>query len=513
MGRQRQRGMIFDVESWLGEGVIAEDSLYWVLAHDGGRVARDEDYAGLYERGGRTSWPPSLMVKVLLLQLADRASDVEAEARCRFDLRWKYALGLGLQDKGPDATTLCTFRARLLCHEAGRTALVASLKWGKEQGWIKGDIQAIVDSLATAGAGAQQDTFTLIRKALRELARSLRGHGVHGAWAQSVLAEPDTKPDVAWNDTAAKNGALTELVAAADAALLRTADMAQDPQVQRARELLARVSGQDVEPAEVGVQIHQGVAKDRICSVTDPEMRHGHKSSTGTFNGYKTDVGIDQASELITHATAIAGNAPDGDQLAEEIRRVEEDLQVQVERVMGDTAYGRPQVREAVEADDRQMIAPVQAPVNRGLFTKDNFNIDLEDRSCVCPDGKQGRPKLDGQGVLIGFQFAPKQCANCPLRAQCTTSRNGRLVTIRKDEARRQELRAQQATPEWQQTYRQRPRVERKIAECKRYGMGRARYIGLAKVQLQAWLTAALVNFKRIARLLHAKPQPSMATA
>lgn len=505
--------MIFDVQSWLGEDAIAEDSVYWILAHDGGRVARDEDYAGLYQRGGRASWPPSLMVKVLLLQLADRASDAEAEARCRFDLRWKYALGLGLQDKGPDATTLCTFRARLLDHEAGRAALVASLKWAKEQGWIKGEIQEIVDSLATVGAGAQQDTFTLIRKALRELARSLRGHAVHGAWAQGVLAEPDAKPEVAWNDTAAKNGALTELVAAADAALQRTADMAQDAQVQRARELLARVRGQDVEAAEVGVQIHRGVAKDRICSVTDPQMRHGHKSSTGTFNGYKTDVGIDQASEFITHATAIAGNAPDGVKLAEDIARVQQDLQVEVARVMGDTSYGRPQVREAVESPARQVIAPVQAPANRGLFTKDNFRIDLEHRRCLCPADKQGRPKLDGQGGLIGFQFAAKQCLHCPLRAQCTTSRHGRLVTIRKDEARRQQLRAQQATAQWQQSYRQRPRIERKIAECKRCGLGRARYLGLAKVQLQAWLTAAVVNFKHIGRLARPKPALPMAPA
>lgn len=100
---------------------------------------------------------------------------------------------------------------------------------------------------------------------------------------------------------------------------------------------------------------------------------------------------------------------------------------------MGDTAYGRPQVREALQADGNLVIAPVQAPANRGLFTKDHSGIYLEHRRCVCPADKQGRPKLDGHGVLIGCQFAPKQCAVCPLRAHCTSSRNGRLVTIRKD--------------------------------------------------------------------------------
>ena len=230
MGRQRRQATLFGLESWMGEGTLSERSVYRVLAHDDGHVARDEDYADLYQHGGRASWPPCLMIKVLLLQLADRTSDAEAEERCRFDLRWKYALGLGLHEKGPDSTTLCTFRARLLRHEAGRKALVASLRWARERGWVKGQIEEIVDSLATAGAGAQQDTFTLLRKALRGLALLLRGHPVHGAWAESVLAEPDRKPDVAWNDAAARNVALTDLLAEADAALQRTADGQQSPE-------------------------------------------------------------------------------------------------------------------------------------------------------------------------------------------------------------------------------------------------------------------------------------------
>jgi transposase len=507
LGRQRQQSTVFALESWIGEGAISERSVYWLLAHDEGQVAKDEDYAGLYGSGGRASWPPSLMVKVLLLQLADRASDAEAEARCQFDLRWKYALGLGLQEKGPDSTTLCTFRARLLRHDAGRKALTASLRWAKERGWIKGEIEVIVDSLATVGAGAQQDTFTLIRKALRTLARSLRGHAVHGAWAEGVLAEPDRKPEVPWNDGGAKDAALTDLVAAADAALERTADAEHSPEVQQARQLLARVVGQDIEPAEEGFRIREGVAEDRICSATDPDMRHGHKTSSGRFNGYKPEVAIDQDSQLITHMDVIPGNAPDGQGLAEEIRRVEQEEGIRVTRVMGDTAYGRPQVRAALEADGRQVIAPVQAPTNRGLYTKDKFHIDLARQRCECPAGKVGRAKKDGHGVLIGFQFAAKQCATCPLRPQCTTSRHGRLVTIRADEARRQELRAQQASPGWQAEYRKRPRVEHTIAQCKGYGLGRARYRGKAKVRLQALLTAALVNVRRIGRLLHPDPR------
>ena len=54
-----------------------------------------------------------------------------------------------------------------------------------------------------------------------------------------------------------------------------------------ARGLLQTVLGQDVEPdPDRGVRIRQGVAKDRVCSVTGPEMRHGHKTSSGRFDGH-----------------------------------------------------------------------------------------------------------------------------------------------------------------------------------------------------------------------------------
>jgi hypothetical protein len=55
-----------------------------------------------------------MVVFAMLLQYHDDCSDVEAEAGIRFELRWKPALGLGLEDEGIDATVLCRFRRRLL---------------------------------------------------------------------------------------------------------------------------------------------------------------------------------------------------------------------------------------------------------------------------------------------------------------------------------------------------------------------------------------------------------------
>ena len=69
---------------------------------------------GPYWNAEHTSIPPSLVVLTMLLQYYDDCSDAEAEARLRFDLRWKHALGLRLEDDGFDATVLCHFRRKLL---------------------------------------------------------------------------------------------------------------------------------------------------------------------------------------------------------------------------------------------------------------------------------------------------------------------------------------------------------------------------------------------------------------
>ena len=127
------------------------------------------------------------------------------------------------------------------------------------------------------------------------------------------------------------------------------------------------------------------------------------------------------------------------------------------------------------------------------------FEIDLDNQTCLCPAGQFAADKVfDKQtGDLSVFLFSEAQCHNCPFQNKCTKNKKGRrTITVNKHERLLQEGRAFQQTEEFQQEYSQRYKIEPKNAELVRYGLREARYIGLAKVRLQALFVGTLVNFK-----------------
>ena len=82
--------------------------------------------------------------------------------------------------------------------------------------------------------------------------------------------------------------------------------------VEQASALLATVLGQDLDPGEDGVfRTARRVAKDRVISTVDPDARHGHKTASRGFDGYKGHAAVDPDSEIITATTVTPGNTGD----------------------------------------------------------------------------------------------------------------------------------------------------------------------------------------------------------
>ncbi|MGC8633742.1 MAG: transposase [Candidatus Limnocylindrales bacterium] len=264
------------------------------------------------------------------------------------------------------------------------------------------------------------------------------------------------------------------------------------------------------------------MARDRIISTVDPEARHGHKTSAHGFDGYKGHLALDPDAELITATTVSAGNVGDAaaapelltTELAGDATDSDRDAAPDgpPPTVYGDAAYGAGALLERLEdagAVSRVKVQPPSAP--GGRFTKADFTVDLGTRTVTCPAGRRATLQRHGRVSIAGFGAA---CAACPLAARCTTSNEGRTISVGPHEERLRRGRAAGRDPAWLADYRAtRPKVERKIAHLmrRRHGGRRARVRGRARVGADFALLAAAVNLARLAVLGLVRSGPAWA--
>jgi transposase len=490
---------------------VPDDSFYARLGVVNDILFKDDDLAGMYsENNGRPSLPPSLMSSILLLQFYDDVSDEGAIARLTFDLRWKVALNLPLDFDPPHPSSLSVFRGRRVEHGQERYAFNRLIRVGREAGFLPDKITVLVDSMAQHGAGAVQDTYTLIRKGIR---RVLKVAGYHlpakkrGLSAElAAYLDRDRKADLDWADPTARAAQLKVLVRDAEATLDLALQQAEEPEVRAAAWLLTKILGDDLTTDEAGdPQIGQGVAEDRIISLTDPEMRHGRKSASHRFEGRKLQVAEEPTSELIVALEPVPANAGDGRDLMGVMDDVEEQTGLTVEQAIADGAYGTGDNRADCQAREIDLVSPLAVPPDVEV-SKANFAIDLHANTVTCPPGHRTttyRLVKDSQGRPVkSFTFDRATCETCPLFARCVHSQTqGRTVPLHYHEALLQAARQRQRTAEFKETYTLRAAVERKIAELTEHGAKQARYIGTVLSLLQAQWTGAGVNLQRLFKL------------
>ncbi|GBF33410.1 mobile element protein [Desulfocucumis palustris] len=437
--------------------------------------------------------------------LYDKVSDREAEERAKFDLRWKVALELPMDEAGFDFTSLCKFRTAIIVNDKISVVFDKIIKMAIEAEILPKDLEQVIDSTSVMGAGAVQDTYTLIQKAMRKVIKTTKRfpqvRKLTASFKQDYLKKG--KPEINWDSKEERKKMLKELVSDANSLIEALKENDLNKWEQEAADMLSQVAYQDIEiNDQQEPEIRQGVAKDRIISIADSEMRHGHKTSKGLFNGYKDTILEDPHAEIITSVAVSEGNKHDAE-VINEVLNGAKSIGISTTQLTGDTAYGSAETRLALQGEQIKVIAPVANPSNKGLFPKSQFTINLDKFSCQCPNQYVTRLCTRDRitKAIKSFRFPEEVCQSCPLRPLCTNSKHGRVVSVHQHEAVLQEAREYQMTREFQDKYRLRPIVERKIAELKHHGLGKARYRGKAKVLFQLTWTSAVVNLKRLFRM------------
>jgi IS5 family transposase len=505
-GRSEDQRELLDAESVVGH-LIKPGSVFAFLAGHRKQLFPDAMFTDLFpSQRGRPSVPADVMASVIVLQTLHGLSDSETTDAITFDLRWKAAVGWPLTAKAFHDTTLTYWRRRLAASQDPNRIFHTVKAVIDQTGALKGKTRRALDSTVLDDAVATQDTVTQLIAAVRRVCREVPGAVSVVARVTSAHDYDDPgKPRIAWNDQQARDALVDALVRDALAVLAALPEQPAGPAAD-AVGLLALVAGQDVElvdpddPGEPDAsprwRIAQQVAPDRVISVVDPDARHAHKTVHRRQDGFKAHIAVEPATGLVTACRLSKASGADSsdatvgvDLLTDEPEHVQ---------VLADSAYGSGAARTTLaEAGHDTLIKPIplRAPVPDG-FTADDFTVDHTARTVTCPNGLT-RPISRTGKVTFGAA-----CRDCPLQAQCTTSSQGRSMTIGEHDELLRAARRYAQTDTFQQPYRQyRPMVERSIAWLVRGGNRKVRYRGITHNDLWLHHRLAGLNLRRLLNL------------
>src|SRR5690349_13412319 len=392
---------------------------------------------------GQPPVPPARLALATILQAYTGAGDDEVIEATVMDRRWQLVLDcMGTEEPPFSKGTLVGFRKRLIERDLDRRLVERTVELAaRTKGFGARALRAALDSSPLWGAGRVEDTFNLMGHALRKalgVIAVLQGRGQ--AAGTGVLAALAGVPQLAasslkaaldadWDDPAARDAALAQVLGFLDQVGGFVAGQAGGEAAARAVAVARQVRDQDVDLTGAVPSLRRGVARDRRISVEDPDMRHGRKSRSVLFDGFKRHVLRDLDTGLIPAVGITAANVPEaavtGDIVA--------DLEAAGMR-LAELHIDRAYLSSALVRDrgpDLAIFCKAWRVRNAGgRFAKDQFTLDFAAGQLTCLAGVS-MPFGPGRTV----RFPAGTCAACPLQARCTASSNGRSVSIHPDEA------------------------------------------------------------------------------
>ena len=243
-------------------------------------------------------------------------------------------------------------------------------------------------------------------------------------------------------------------------------------------------------------------SKHTKVSTTDPECGLFHKGEHEKMFAYTTHVACDK-NNFILGCDVSAGNVHDSvmfDGLyAEMIARFPE-----MEAVALDSAYKTPWIMKQVFDSGRKAATPYRRPMTkRGFFRKYEYVYDEYNDCILCPENQILRYSTTNRDGYREYKSDPRICQSCPSRRQCTQSKNCVKVFTRHVWEDYMELAEEvRHSPEGKELYSMRGQtIERVFVDAKeKHFMRYTYYRGLVKLKMQALLTFAAMNLKKLAK-------------
>uniref|UniRef100_UPI00129AF4BC transposase n=1 Tax=Sporosarcina cascadiensis TaxID=2660747 RepID=UPI00129AF4BC len=244
----------------------------------------------------------------------------------------------------------------------------------------------------------------------------------------------------------------------------------------------------------------------------DPDARLGHKSADSAFFGYKTHIAMSD-ERIITAAIVTTGEKSDGQYLPELLTKSKE-AGMEVETVLGDTAYSGKDNLEYAKLEKFQLIAKLNPSVTDGNERRANqFDYNKDAGMFVCPAGHLATRKArtgkknQKKNQSTTYYFDIEKCKVCPMREGCyKEGAKSKTYSVTIKSLEHEEQAAFQETEEFKRLAKNRYKIEAKNSELKHpHGFKTAKSAGVFGMEVQGATTIFAVNLKRIIKLLSQK--------
>lgn len=478
------------------EKLVSRDHLLYKINESMDFTFINEECCNLYsENMGRpVTNTPEIMFRSAIIQSLNDYSDREMESEARYNIMVKWFIGLNLDDSSYDHSALGRFRD-LLGEERWKEIFFSLLKQIENAGFVKG--KEYVDATHVIANIAIPGTIDLLRQGIKDVMKAIQetDPSLYEELGGEKTANDDKK--VYKLSPEERESKLVELVKKARE-INQKSERIGGKVGEKTRQM-RRILNENIEENENKIAKKKDKTKDRLVSIVDKDARHGAKSDEKKFTGYKVN-SIMSEDGFIKNINATPGNSYDGNIL---IPLIDEMIEqgFTTSEVVGDTAYGEVDNRNKLMLKGITVIAPFKKETNKnGLFPQSKFSI--EKHAVVCPEGRRTMVwNHNKKTEKITFFFNKKDCGNCKLKQKCTVQKR-RTIAISEHYELLKKAKEYNKTDDFKEDMKQRAHIEPKQGEMKRYhGLQRAKYWGLPKMNIQAAISAIVVNVKRLVTL------------
>jgi transposase len=419
-----------------------------------------KELAPYYSHTGRPSIDPVLMIRMLLVGYVFAIrSERRICAEIQVNLAYRWFCKLGIEDKIPDHSVFCRARQeRFRQSDALRRVFEAVVAMSIAAGLVGGEAFSIDASLIKADVDKKKRI-------------------------------PGDQP-IAWPKAKEASHAVREYLAALD-----TARGDED-------------RGGDHGSGEGG----QRRKPPKEVSLTDPQATWVARPGLDPFFAYDANYLIDNKVGIIIDAVGTRANRTVEIAVTQTmVERVERRFDLRPQRLAGDTVYGAVRLLKWLVDRNIAPHVPVWDKSERpdGTFSRADFVFDQDRNIYVCPGGAEltSTGNID-QGHIVYYRASKSDCSRCLLKPKCTTA-VARKITRDLNEDVRDRVRALANTEAFQQSRRERKKIEMRFAHMKRIlRLDRFRLRGLSGVRDEVLLTATAQNLRRLAKLLCRAPPP-----